>query len=159
MGHAYLACGTLYPKTQRLKTTVSSYFTILWAKNSDRVQQFCSKFIYIYIFIFKSNCYKMLVNLFMTNFLKKISSSLLLLTNYERSIGFYTKFMSFIFLNWEMEIFPSSLWDHSRIKKIYNVIPWRSCDLGLHLPMQGGWVQSLVWELWSHMPVGQKTTT
>ena len=101
----------------------------------------------------------MLVNLFMTNFLKKISSSLLLLTNYERSIGFYTKFMSFIFLNWEMEIFPSSLWDHSRIKKIYNVIPWRSCDLGLHLPMQGGWVQSLVWELWSHMPVGQKTTT
>lgn len=41
----------------------------------------------------------MLVNLFMTNFLKKISSSLLLLTNYERSIGFYTKFMSFIFLN------------------------------------------------------------
>ena len=41
----------------------------------------------------------MLVNLFMNNFKKKKIISLLLLTNYERSIGFYTKFMSLIFLN------------------------------------------------------------
>ena len=62
-------------------------------------------------------------------------------------------------LHTEILTFPFFLLIHSFIQNTFTGTSLAVQWLGLRLPMQGVWVRSLVGEIRSHMPHGQKTKT